>query len=269
MKIAAVVGANGFLGCALVDRLVLLEFEVIAVYNNNRDRINKKAKLYTNEEFLSSNIIPDFIFFLSGNYANTHRELLNINQLLYKYSLKFDNSKMVYVSSTNVYGNPIGVVTEYSPFNNPGIYAQSKLSGEFIVKVMSNFAIVRLAYIYGPGITNNSFIPAIINSAKDQKKIILFGHGEREQDYIYIDDAASLCVSAALNETNNTYLGATGVSISNKNVSEEIQKYTDCKIEFKGLETGQSFYFNPKVTFEILNWRPKTSFEEGIKNMLS
>lgn len=269
MKTAIVVGANGFLGSALVNQLIIMDFKVFAVYHTSHDKVNDKAILLTNDEVLVSNITPDFIFYLSGNYANQHRQLVEINTILSHYALKFNKAKMVYVSSTNVYGSPSGLITENYPYNNPGIYAQSKLSGEFIVKVMSRFAIVRLAYIYGPGITNNSFIPAIISSALKEKRITLFGKGEREQDYIYIDDAVSICIASALNEDNNTYLGATGISISNKGVSEEIQKYTGCSIEFVGEETGQSFYFNPKFTFDILNWKPKTSFAEGIKKMLS
>lgn len=268
MKVAAVVGANGFLGSALVEKLIAKNFEVAAVYNSATDKINKKAKLFTNEELLNSSLQPDFIFYLSGNYANSHAKLLEINAVLYQYTLKFPNSKMVYVSSTNVYGNTTAVVTENSPFNNPGLYAQSKLAGEFIVKAMPSFSILRLAYIYGPGITNSSFIPAIIASAKANKKITLFGQGERKQDYIYIDDAVSLCMASALNENNETYLGASGISISNKEVSEEIQKHIDCVIEYTGEENGQSFYFNPKYTFETLNWKPQTTISEGIKKML-
>jgi len=175
---------------------------------------------------------------------------------------------MVYISSTNVYGNTNQVVTENSSFNSPSIYALSKIAGEFIVGSMKYFSIVRLAYIYGPRITNSSFIPAIIVSAKENKKITLFGQGEREQDYIYIDDAVNFCVLSAMKESNGIYLGATGVSVSNRQVAEEIQKYIDCKIEFKGVETGQSFYFNPEKTFEELNWKPQISISEGINNML-
>ncbi len=269
MKTAVVVGANGFLGSALVNELVLQNFEVIAVYHTNHNKINKKAKLFTNEELLASNLEPDFVFYLSGNYANSHAKLLEINDILYRYSLKFIHAKMVFVSSTNVYGNPTSTVTENSPFNNPGLYAQSKLAGEFIVKVMSHYAIVRLAYLYGKGITNSSFVPAIIASAKENKKITLFGQGEREQDYVYIDDAVSLCIACALKEANDIYLGATGISVSNKHVSEEIQKHIECEIVFQGEENGQSFYFNPKQTFEKLNWQPKTTISEGIKKMLA
>lgn len=269
MKIALVIGANGFLGSALVDKLLNLNFEVVAVYNSNFDKINKKATILTKDEFFASEIRPDFIFYVSGNYALTHQDLLIINNELYTYSLTFADSKMVYVSSTNVYGNHDEIIFENSVFNNPGLYALSKIAGEFIVSSMKHFSILRLAYIYGPGISNNSFIPQIIKAARENKKILLFGKGERKQDYLYIDDAVNLCIASALNDENNTYLGATGISVSNKEIAEEIQKHTECSLEFKGLETGASFYFNPSKTFKTLNWHPETTINQGIKNMLS
>lgn len=268
MKTAVVVGANGFLGSALVNKLLNEDFEVIAVYHANHDKINLKAKLFTNEEVLNSVIQPDFIFYLSGNYAASESQLQEINETLSQYVMRFTTAKMVYVSSTNVYGSTPGVITENAPYTNPGLYAQSKLEGEILVKTMKRFAIIRLTYIYGPGITNNSFIPAIIHSAKEHKKITLFGKGAREQDYIYIDDAVSLCVASALQNDNHIYLGATGISVSNKQVAEEIKKHVECSIEFTGEETGQSFYFNPKATFELLHWQPQTSITDGIKKML-
>jgi UDP-glucose 4-epimerase len=268
MKLVLVVGANGFLGSALVDKLISQECEVVAVYNSSFDKINKKAKIFTKEELFDSNIQPDTLFYLSGNYAVPHEKLLVINDDLYKYSLRFPNSKMVYISSTNVYGNSDQVITENSAFTNPGTYALSKIAGEFIVSSMKHFSILRLAYIYGPGISNNSFIPQIIHSAKENKKITLFGNGEREQDYLYIDDAVNMCLASALNKNNNIYLGATGISVSNKEIAEEIKKYTDCFIEYKGEETGKSFYFDPSKTFEELNWHPTTTIAEGIQIML-
>jgi UDP-glucose 4-epimerase len=269
MKTAVVVGGNGFLGSALVNKLLHQDFEVIAVYHANHDKINPKAKLFTNDELLNSAMQPDFIFYLSGNYAASESQLQEINETLSQYVMRFASAKMVYVSSTNVYGATSGIITENSAFTNPGLYAQSKLEGETIVKTMHHFAIIRLAYIYGPGITNSSFIPAIIHSAKEHKKITLFGIGEREQDYIYLEDAVSLCVASALQSDNQIYLGATGVSVSNKQVAEEIQKHIDCSIEFTGEENGQSFYFNPKQTFELLHWQPQFGISEGIKRMLT
>jgi nucleoside-diphosphate-sugar epimerase len=269
MKTAVVVGANGFLGSALVDKLLSQNYNVIAIYNSSFDKINKLATIYTKAQLFESEIQPDYIYYLPGNYALSHHEMLQLNDDLYQYSLKFTNSKMIYISSTNVYGNSNEIITEDSVFNKPGLYAISKISGEFIVSAMKHFAIVRLAYIYGPGIANKSFIPQIIDAARNIKKITLFGKGERKQDYIFIDDAVNLCITCALNQNNNIYLGATGISVSNEEIAQEIKKHTECDISFIGEETGKSFYFNPTKTFKDLDWSPKTTISEGIKRMLS
>ncbi|MCP9754967.1 NAD(P)-dependent oxidoreductase [Lacihabitans sp. CCS-44] len=268
MPIAVVVGANGFLGSGIVNELIRQGIEVLAVYNERFDNINKFAKLISSEQLLNYNLEPDFFFFAPGNYASTHKELLKLNHLLYLYSLKFSNSKFIYLSSTNVYGIHDDIISENSTYNNPGLYALSKLSGEFIVSGMSNFSIIRFTYIYGATISNNSFIPQIINSAKNKGQIVLFGNGSRVQDYIYVDDAVNFCLKSAMIEQSSIYLGVTGLSISNKEIAEEIAKWVDCKIEFSGLEIGQSFHFNPQKTFDLLNWSPKVTISEGIKRML-
>lgn len=268
MPIAVVVGANGFLGSGIVDELINRNIEVIAVYNTQFGNINKLAKLISNEPFLNSNFEPDYIFFAPGNYANNHEELLKLNQTLYLYSLKFRNSKFIYISSTNVYGIHSNIISENSTYNNPGLYALSKLSGEFIVVGMPNYSIVRLTYVYGASISNNSFIPQIIKSAKSLNQITLFGNGSRMQDYIYIDDAVNICLRSAMMKENDIYLGATGTSNSNKEVAEEISKWVECNIQYVGQDLGQSFHFNPQKTFDKLKWTNKISISEGIKRML-
>ena len=269
MKLAIVVGANGFLGSLMVEKLLSNNIRVLAVYNRESQNINKKATILSNNAVLSQDINPDSIFYMSGNYSNSYSQLLEINQTLFLYTQKFPEAKLVYVSSANVYGNNKEIVSENSPFTNPGSYAMSKLSGEFMVASMKKYSIVRLAYVYGPNITNKSFIPFLINSAETNKTIKLFGNGERKQDYLFVDDAIELCYLSAFADVNLVYLGATGNSVSNLEVAQEIQKHIPCEIEFTGTETALSFYFNPEETFKQLNWKPKTPFSQGIKEMLS
>jgi len=268
MKLAVVVGANGFLGSKIVNELINRNIEVLAVYNSHSENINKCATLITNDQLLGSDSKPDFIYYATGNYTKSHEDLLKINLTLYKYSIKFTNSKFLYISSTNVYGIHNNAITENSTYNNPGIYALSKLSGEFIVSAMPNYSIARLTYIYGPGITNSSFIPQIVKSAKDSGQIMLNGNGNRMQDYIYIDDAVAFCIASALSKNNGIYLGATGKSISNIEVAEEIKKWIECSIQYSGEDSGKSFFFDPQKTNKELNWLPKISISEGIKKML-
>jgi UDP-glucose 4-epimerase len=268
MDVAVVVGANGFLGSRLVNMLFEKQFQVIAVYNYSYQRINERVQKLTSEQLFDSNITPNFIFFVVGSYLDTHEKLIENNNLLLIYTKKFPDSKIIYISSTNVYGLHDNIISENSTYNNPSIYGLSKLSGEFIVSATKKYAIVRLTYIYGQGLTNNSFIPQIVKSAKTFKLITLFGDGSRKQDYIHLDDAASFCLFSARHKLNGIFLGATGVSISNKEVANEIAKNIECKIEYLGVESGHSFDFNPSESHKILNWKPKVTFSEGIKHFL-
>lgn len=268
MEVSIVIGANGFLGSNLVNKLIENNQKVVAVYNTNFDSIHKKATVVSIKEIFTSSIKADYVYFLSGNYACSHQDLVQINEELILCCKAFPKAKFIYVSSTNVYGSNSEIISENSAFKSPGIYGISKLAGEFIVSSMENFSIIRMTYIYGLGISNNSFIPQMISKAKEQK-IILFGNGERKQDYIYIDDAVDLCFACSKNKKNAILIGATGVSISNLQVCEAIRQHIPCEIAFTGTETGQSFYFTVDKAKNELHWEPKVPFSEGIKKMLS
>lgn len=267
MELSIVVGANGFLGSSLVNKLIENNQEVFAVYNSNYVSINKNATIVSLKEVFKLSINPNYIYYLPGNYSTSHQDLVRINEELIQFCKVFPNAKFIYISSTNVYGLNDEILTENSDFKSPGLYGLSKLSGEFVISSMKYYSIIRMTYIYGLGISNNSFIPQMISKARE-KKIILFGNGERKQDYIHIDDAVDLCIAGASHDKNVTVIGATGISYSNLEVCKEIRRHISCDIEFTGVETGLSFHFNTDKVLKELNWKPKVKFTEGIKKML-
>jgi len=268
MRSSLVVGANGFLGSALVNKLISLNENVVAVYNSNYASINKKSILISADKVLESSYEPDNIYIVFGNYTNSHETLIEHNRLLTAYIHKFKKAKFIYISSTNIYGYHDDKITENSNFNIPSLYGMSKLSGEFIVSSVNKYAIIRFTYIYGPGINNESFLPQVIKSVKDKNKVVIFGDGSRLQDYIYIDDAVSFCITAAQFEQSEIFLGATGESVSNKKIAEILSTLTNCEIEYKGVDIGKSFKFNPSITHKLLGWSPKTSITLGLKKMI-
>lgn len=268
MKTAVVIGANGFLGSRLVKKLLEEYLNIIAVYNFNNSNIIPLVKTMHKDAFFNTTFNVDYIYFLSGNYTNSHKQLIEINNDLERYIKKYPTAKFVYVSSTNVYGFHSDEISEHSSFNNPSLYGRFKLAGEFLISSLSNFSIIRLTYLYGPGITNSSFLPTIIRSAKEKFEIILNGDGSRYQDYLYIDDAVEMCLIAANVSESRIYLGASSIKISNLEIATIISKYTGCEINFVGEEKAHSFSFNPKETFETLKWKPKVDFKSGLINML-
>lgn len=269
-KKTAVIGSSGFLGRHIVAGLLKSGGEVTCVYNKNNYHIAGCQQLQI-DDFLTSTDQYDNIVFAAGNYLNTHEELVALNSdLLRSISIKYRESRLLYISSVNVYGVHSDIINENSSFNSPLLYGRSKLVGEFIAASFKSFAIIRLTYLYGPNLNNKSFLPFIIEQALTNGKITLMGHGERSQDYLFVEDAAELCLKALEANENNIYLGASGLSYSNLQIAEAIcNNLPNCTIDFKGEEKGVSFFFDPKLTMQTLNWQPQIDINEGIRKCLA
>lgn len=271
MKIA-VIGANGFLGKELIHNLSTRGEEVLCVFHSKVDNIPANLEKISMTDFLQGKEQVNGIFFSAGSFKNSLEENNQLNcEYLYQLTKVYKKCKFLYVSSANVYGNTSALISEDSPYYNPNDYGRSKLSGETIVSGASNFAIVRLVYLYGRDLNNGSFLPFIIKNAKENGEIALYGGGKRKQDYLHVKDAADLCIKAFMFQKNETYLGASGESKSNfevaKIVSQNIQR--ECSIRFIDKpETSISFYYDPSWTKKRLNWQPKISLSQGIKHMV-
>lgn len=271
MKSCAVIGANGFLGQALVRSFISKGYKTYGVYNKNTFSVPDNCSKISIADFLTNKLNVDFIVFSVGSFSCDHNQLIYLNcDLLRTIVNYYDNSRIVFISSANVYGVHEGLINETSPFNLPGIYGRSKLAGEFIVSAAKSFAILRFVYLYGEGLDNGSFLPNIIKNAKEKKIITLYGKGQREQDYLHISDATTLCIKAMEYNANEVFLGASGSSYSNLNIANVIAaNIKGCKIEHIGDDIGDSFYFDPSQTCYRLSWKPRIDIFSGINNMVT
>ena len=69
----------------------------------------------------------------------------------------------------------------------------------------------------------NSLIPMWKKSAKNSDGITVYGDGNRQNDYIHIDDLIELCVLKTSSH-NNTTIAASGTSFSNLDLARLNQK---------------------------------------------
>lgn len=130
--------------------------------------------------------------------------LLNVCELSKKYKV----SKVVYVSSSMVYGDYVDGTYEYTTCNPIGQYAIMKLAGEQLVRDYGrrgcfDFTIVRPSAVYGPRDVEDRVVSKFFMAAiRDE---ILKVNGPYEKlDFTYVDDAVSGIVGASLN-TNAPY----------------------------------------------------------------
>ncbi len=111
------------------------------------------------------------------------------------YKLGYDDCRIHYVSSTDVYGQQSeeGEVTEKNLLCPQTPYAASKASAEMFLKSYvntynMNISISRLSRVYGPRQLEGCFIPTMITRALKGKNLSLNDDGATKYDWLYIDD---------------------------------------------------------------------------------
>lgn len=205
-----------------------------------------------------------------GKYTEANSKLLEVNATLQEQLQNFQpKGKTIYASSVAVYGDNFSVLTEQSLSKNPNLYGQSKLAGEQIAATHDSFAIVRFPSLYGKGMFDGTFIPAIIRDAKSKKQIRLSGDGSRLQNYLHIADAARYCIAAAIQGDNDIYLGTAPQSNSNQEVAQIIADQYSCEIIYCGKDESPSFRYNNSYTLTKLRGsEPLIGLAEGLKDLL-
>lgn len=143
-------------------------------------------------------------------------------------------SKLIYLSSAAVYGEPLRLpISEDHPTRPQSPYGLSKLQGE---EVLRNFTLVyglkhvtlRLFNVYGPG-QNPSYagvITGFLNRALRNKPLIIYGDGEQTRDFIYVGDVAEV-VEFFIRENvfnNETYNVGSGKPTTIKELARTIMK---------------------------------------------
>ena len=126
---------------------------------------------------------------------------------------------LVKVSTTDVYGLRQGVVCsreEQLPTPSTG-YGLAKYCTELLCMDACKTmrvppSIMRCSQLYGPGDTSSKFIPSAIKAARSGCEVNIYGDGADKRDYVFVNDAAQVIISAAVECWNGVFNTATGTS---------------------------------------------------------
>ena len=201
---------------------------------------------------------------------------INILEECYKNNVKH----IVYASSSSVYGlNNKLPFSEDDPIekcNSP--YACSKLCMEYYAKTynqlynLSNIGL-RFFTVYGPRGRPDMAPYLFLNAIKNNLKFKKFGDGTSSRDYTYIDDIVAGIVSATDNKNNikcKIYNLGNSIPVSLNKFIEICEKVTNKKAIFEQyseqLGDVQYTYADISKAKNDLNYDPKTSLEEGLRN---
>jgi dTDP-glucose 4,6-dehydratase len=190
----------------------------------------------------------------------------------------FPEIRFHHISTDEVYGSlgeqgKFMETTAYAP-NSP--YSASKAASDMLVRAYHHTfkvlaTISNCSNNYGSNQHNEKFIPVVINSILNNKKIPVYGTGKNIRDWIYVEDHCEavwlILNNGKIGETYN--IGGncekTNLEIIN-DICEAMNLNPQDYISFVEDRKGHDFRYaidNTKINKE-LNWFPATSFKDGI-----
>jgi nucleoside-diphosphate-sugar epimerase len=184
-------------------------------------------------------------------------------------------SRVVYISSSMVYGDFDDQVEEDYNCQPIGQYGILKLTGEDIVKDYHrrgafDYAIIRPSAVYGPLDVEDRVVAKFMLTAMRGGVLRVNGAGET-LDFTYVDDAADGIVAAAILESarNDTYNITKSHSVSLLQAAEMIVKIVgkgtiECRD--KDADFPSRGALNITKARAVLGYDPRVDVEEGFQN---
>lgn len=198
---------------------------------------------------------------------------VNILEVMKRKNVK----KIVFASSSSIYGNcKEEIFSEDLKVSEPiSPYAASKSACEQFLYTYSklfDIQVVALRFftVFGPRQRPDLAIRKFIDLIKEDRPIPVYGDGTTIRDYTYVDDIVDGIISA-INYNDTPYeiinLGG-GAPVSLNEMISTIEKVLNkkAKIEHLPMQLGDVNKTAADITKakKLLNYNPKTSFEEGI-----
>ncbi len=231
-----VLGAGGFVGGAISDRLTAERVPILALTRNELDLLKPEASA-TLQRLLRAD---DGVVFVSA-LAPTRNNAMLIDNLRMAEAVcaalaAQSVAHLVYISSDAVYSDDANPVTERSCQQPSSLHGAMHLAREIMLRTALKLplAILRPTLIYGAKDPHSGYGPNRFRRlAAKGEAITLFGDGEEKRDHVHIADVAAL-VSAALHHRSIGTLNiATGKSTSFREVAEMIAALSDGSVEIR------------------------------------
>lgn len=260
---------------------ILSSYEGYIFYKHDISNYVDMEKIFSDEK-------PDFVIHLAAQagirYSKVNPWSYEKNNILgtmniFECSVKHNVKKILYASSSSVYGDNLKIpFSESDRADTPiSVYAASKKSCELMAYSYSNqsnipFIGFRFFTVYGPFGRPDMAVFKFAKSISLGKQITLFGNGEMKRDYTYVDDIVSGVISAICTEQSK---GPVVYNLGNSNpkktselvsgLEKNLGKRADVLLKDSHDGELMTTYADITKARDELGFSPKTSFEEGIR----
>ncbi len=299
MKIL-VTGGAGFIGSHIVEYLVQRGNNVIVLDNLSNGKMQNMSKVsddinFVNGDVRDYNLIEQLVKNVDGVFHEAalvsvpesfkmQNEYFDVNVNGTENILKLAKEygfKIVYASSSSVYGNPKSVPIKEDDDRNPlNPYAKTKLEDELLAKKYSEMGVhvigLRYFNIFGRRQSKEyaGVIKLFLEKIQQNKAPIINGDGSQTRDFVYVEDVVKANILAMDSNIKYKFLNVgTGFSIS-------ILDLANVCIEASGLSLkpvhGPQLpgdILDSKADLELikksLEWKPITKLEDWLVQVIS
>ena len=206
-------------------------------------------------------------------------------QNILNWIVKNNINKLIFASSSSIYGNNKNIpFNESDNVDNPiSPYAFSKKSCELLNYTYNHLYqidIINLRFftVYGPRQRPDLAIRKFTELISNNKPLTIFGDGNTGRDYTYIDDIIDGIISSMnfLKSNNNIYEIINLGNCSPVKLIDLVSALYDIlnktkNIKYMPMQDGEVDITCADITKAkaLLNYSPKTSLTEGLKNFIS
>jgi UDP-glucose 4-epimerase len=304
MKRVLVTGGSGFIGSAIVNKLLTLGCEVTILDDNSRGSLERLKKINDEFKFVVGSILDKdavrlackdvdsvvHLAYINGTknfYERPDavldvgiRGILNLSDVM----SEFDIPELILASSSEVYQQPSVIPTPESipmivpDLENPRYsYGLGKIVQEFYgyhaMKNLKRFVIFRPHNIYGPNMGNLHVVPQLIEKCKiamdSGGSLEIEGDGTQTRSFCFIDDfVAAFEIIFTLGKHQSVYNIGTSEEVSVMDLAKLISKLMDFRGEINtsiGPNGGTSRRLPDIRKISHLGFDQQVSLESGLK----
>ena len=299
MKIL-VTGGAGFIGSHIVEYLVQRGDDVTILDNLNTGKIENLSKVNNDINFVNGDIREYKLLerLVSDSDGVFHEAALaSVQQSLKMQDEYFDVNvsgtenilklakeygfKVVYASSSSVYGNPKQIpIKESDDRSTVNPYAQTKLETELLAEKYSEMGVkvigLRYFNVFGKRQSKEyaGVIKLFLDRIQQSKPPKINGDGLQIRDFVYIDDVVKANILAMDSDINYKFLNVgSGLPISILDLANLVidasglsLKPIYCPALSGDIKTTQADLTSIK---KLLGWQPKTKLRDWLIEVIS
>ena len=299
MKIL-VTGGAGFIGSHIAEYLVQRGDDVTVLDNlitgskENLTKISDKIN-FVNGDIRDHKLLEELVSDTTGVFheaalASVQQsfsmkdEYIDVNvtgtENIFKLAKEY-GFKIVYASSSSVYGNPKKIPVKEDDERKPiNPYAKTKLDGEDLAKKYSEIGVkvigLRYFNVFGKRQSKEyaGVIKLFLQRIQQKKSPKINGDGLQTRDFVHIDDVVKANVLAMDSDINHRFLNVgSGLPTSVLDLANLIIEVSGLSLEpIHGPELSgdvRATQADIKLIRKLLNWEPKMKLDDWLTKIIS